>query len=304
MKLVTWNTQWCCGLDGVVSVRRIVEGARAMADFDVLCLQEIACGFDDMPGRPGDQPAELRALLPGFHLFFGAAVDEFDAQGRRQRFGNVIATRLPVSRVQQQALPWPADPGAMSMPRLCSTVTVTAPGLGLLRVMTTHLEYYSASQRLAQARALRELHGQACAQAARPPRAPAAGAPATPFQPKAHTAHALLCGDFNMAATDPAYAEILQPCATHTGPDDHGREKREKREGPDDRLRDAWPLVHPGRAHDPTFRLFDRRYGPDPMACDFVFVSAGLAPNVRRVEVDLQTRASDHQPVVVELGAA
>ena len=66
MNLVTWNTQWCCGMDGVVSPRRIVDGARALADFDVLCLQEIAQGYDDtMPGRPGDQPAELAALLPG-----------------------------------------------------------------------------------------------------------------------------------------------------------------------------------------------------------------------------------------------
>lgn len=39
MKLVTWNVQWFCGLDGAVSVERVVEEARAMADFDVLCLQ-------------------------------------------------------------------------------------------------------------------------------------------------------------------------------------------------------------------------------------------------------------------------
>ena len=42
MKLLTWNTQWCCGLDGVVSPQRIVDGARQLSDFDVLCLQEIA----------------------------------------------------------------------------------------------------------------------------------------------------------------------------------------------------------------------------------------------------------------------
>ena len=44
MKLVTWNTQWCCGMDGVVSPQRIVDGGRAMADFDVLWLQEVAQG--------------------------------------------------------------------------------------------------------------------------------------------------------------------------------------------------------------------------------------------------------------------
>jgi endonuclease/exonuclease/phosphatase family metal-dependent hydrolase len=38
------------------------------------------------------------------------------------------------------------------------------------------------------------------------------------------------------------------------------------------------------------------------MACDFVFVSDDLAGRVRAMEVDGQTRASDHQPVRVRLG--
>jgi endonuclease/exonuclease/phosphatase family metal-dependent hydrolase len=290
MKLVTWNTQWCCGLDGVVSAERIVDGARAMGDFDVLCLQEIASGFDGMPGRPGDQPAELQALLPGFELFFGAAVDEFGADGRRQRFGNLIATRLPVSRVQHHLLPWPADPSVSSMPRMCTVVTLTSPELGSMRVMTTHLEYYSSTQRLAQARAVRALHVEACEQAATPPVAELRG---SPFQPKLHTPQAILCGDFNMAISDPAYAEIQQSFTDPALPVGGT---------PDKRLQDAWPLAHPDRPHDPTFRLFDRKYGPDPMACDFVFVSNALAPRVRRVEVDLLTRASDHQPVMIEFG--
>jgi endonuclease/exonuclease/phosphatase family metal-dependent hydrolase len=79
MKLVTWNTQWCRGLDDRVDVQRIADGARAMADPDVLCLQEIAQGVDAMPGQPADQPAQLQALLPDFQVFFSAAVDEFTA---------------------------------------------------------------------------------------------------------------------------------------------------------------------------------------------------------------------------------
>lgn len=287
MKLVTWNTQWCQGLDGVVSPRRIVEGARAMADFDVLCLQEIASGYTRMPGAPGDQPAELQALLPGFRLFFGAAVEEFDGEGRRMRFGNLIATRLPVAMVRHHPLPWPADPAVSTMPRMCTVVTLQSPGLGALRVMTTHLEYYSATQRSAQARALRALHAEACEQAAAPPKAEL---DPSPFQPKPHTQQALLCGDFNMQASDPAHAEIQQPFALAAAGGAPGM-----------RLQDAWPIVHGQRPHDPTFRLFDKQYGPDPAAFDFVFVSDPLVPRLRRIEVDGRTRASDHQPVLVEL---
>ncbi|MDM0056968.1 endonuclease/exonuclease/phosphatase family protein [Variovorax fucosicus] len=279
MKMVTWNTQWCRGLDGLVRPQRIVEGARAMGDFDVLCLQEIAQGYASMPGAPGDQPAELQALLPGFRIFFGAAVDEFDAQGRRQRFGNLIATRLPVAQVQHHALPWPADGGVCSMPRMCTVVTLRDPALGAVRVMTTHLEYYSKPQRMAQAQALRALHAEACAQAAAPPQADDS---CSPFQAKPHTPHAILCGDFNLAPSEPEYTAIQRPL------------------GPA-RLQDAWPLVHGTAPHAPTFRLFDRSHGPEPMACDFVFVSDTLAPRVQRIDVDLQTRASDHQPVSIEL---
>jgi len=148
-----------------------------------------------------------------------------------------------------------------------------------VRVMTTHLEYYSAPQRLAQALGLRALHDEQCAMAAAPPEESDDG---SPFQTKLHTPHAVLCGDFNAVVSDAAVAAICDRQAAHG-------------------FRDAWPLAHGSTPHAPTFRVFDRTYGPDPMACDFVFVSAGLAPRVRRVEVDLQTRASDHQPVVVEL---
>ncbi len=276
MKLVTWNTQWCCGMDGVVSPQRIVDGARALADFDVLCLQEIAQGYDALPGAHGDQPAQLAALLPGYQLFFGAAVDEFRADGTRQRFGNLIATRLPVLQVQHHALPWPADGGVPSMPRMCTVLTLRDPRLGTLRVMTTHLEYYSKVQRLAQARALCELQAQAGAMAAAPP---AVGDPQALFHTRTHTPHAILCGDFNLEAHEPEYAAI-----TAAG------------------LRDAWTLLHGAAPQPPTFRLFDHTYGPTPIACDFVFVSDGLAAHVQRIDVDGVTQASDHQPVALHLG--
>jgi endonuclease/exonuclease/phosphatase family metal-dependent hydrolase len=284
MKLVTWNTQWCCGLDGTVSPQRIVEGACALADFDVLCLQEIAQGYPRLQGAPGDQPAQIAALLPGYQCFFGAAVDEFGPDGTRQRFGNLIASRLPVLRVQHHALPWPADAGVRSMPRMVTVVTVQSPQLGAVRVMSTHLEYYSAAQRLAQAQALRALHDGQCAMAAAPPEPSDDG---SPFQTKPHTPHAVLCGDFNAQASDAAIAALVTPSAANTA----------------HRWCDAWPLAHGSAPHAPTFRVFDRTYGAAPMACDFVFVSAGLASRVRRVEVDGQTRVSDHQPVAVEFGA-
>ena len=254
--------------------------------FDVLCLQEIAQGFEGLQGAPRDQPEQLAKLLPDYQLFFGAAVDEYvPAPGgtlQRRRFGNLIATRLPVRQVEHHRLPWPADGAVPSMPRMVTTVTVDAPGLGLVRVMTTHLEYYSPRQRMAQAEALRALHAEACERATNPP---APSEPQLPFFGKPHTAQAILCGDFNLEPSEAEYTEI----------------QRAEAAAAPHRWHDAWPLVHGDAPHAPTFRLFDRTYGPEPISCDFCFVDTSLVPRVRELRVDGATRASDHQPVSLVL---
>jgi len=287
LDIVTWNVQWFCGIDEQVSVERVLEHARSMSDFDVLCLQEVAVNYPaltgNMMGNAGfDQVARVREFLAplGFEVFFGAAVDELGRDGRRQQFGNLIATRLPVAHVQRHMLPWPADGGVRSMPRICVSATVLSP-LGPLHVMTTHLEYYSKRQRMAQAQALRELHVQAGGHAAAPPLEDESGGP---FQSKPHAASAILCGDCNFETRDAEYAAVQAEVAA-----------------PARRLVDAWRHVHPGETHAPTFRLFDRRYGPQPIACDFFFVSEDLLPRVKCLEVDLQTRVSDHQPLWLRL---
>lgn len=283
MKLITWNVQWCRGLDGRVDVARIVQGARALADFDVLCLQEVASGYPELAGDAGhDQPALLRQLLPGFEVCFGAAVDELAADGRsRQRFGNVVATRLPVLQVQHHALPWLTGDGLPGMPRLAVSATLRAPWGTPLRVTTTHLEYYSQPARLAQAQALQVLHGQAAARAARPP--DISTYPTGPFRAKPHTVDAILTGDFNFPPDSDEY-RALTTAAPGVPP-----------------LVDSWRQVHGAREHDPTFHVHDSTYSPTPVACDFVFASGAVVPRLRRVEVDLATKASDHQPVLVEL---
>ncbi|MDP2820309.1 MAG: endonuclease/exonuclease/phosphatase family protein [Polaromonas sp.] len=281
MKLITWNVQWFCGLDDVVSVERIVGEVRAMADFDVLCLQEVAVNYPQLTGNAGfDQVARLRELLPDFEVFFGAAVNELGRNGQRQQFGNLVATRLPVAQVQYYPLPYPADGGVRSMPRMCTCLTVLTQ-MRPLRVMTTHLEFYSTRQRLAQAQSLVDIHAQACSQAAHPPLIDETGAP---FQRKVHTQSAVLCGDFNFETSDTEYARIQVEATPGTT-----------------RLTDAWRLVHGNTPHAPTFRLVDRRYGPEPICCDFVFVSDDLKSRVTGIDVNTQTRASDHQPVLLEL---
>ena len=88
---------------------------------------------------------------------------------------------------------WPADPDQMSMPRVVLEA-VLYTDVGPVRLLSTHLEYYSAPQRMAQAEALRTIHAEACDHAVR---LSLHGKVNGPFAPTERPAAAIICGDFN-----------------------------------------------------------------------------------------------------------
>lgn len=282
MKLLSWNIQWCRGVDGRVDAERITRVARELADADVICLQEVACGFPALAGHCGeDQFARLAAAFPGYAAFDGVAVDVPAEGGGRARFGNLLLSRLPVRQVWRHLLPWPADADHADMQRVALEAVVESPTVGALRVTTTHLAYYSATQRLAQVDDLRARHAQAQGHGTPPARADASRGP---FHWRALPAAGIVCGDFNCEPGSPGHARMLEPFADGTPA-----------------FRDAWQVAHPGRPHDDTVGLYDTVQWPRRFACDFVFVSADLAPLVKALAVDSTSAASDHQAVVLTL---
>ena len=262
MRLLSWNVQWCQGLDGTVDPSRIAGEARRIAEPDVACFQEVSIGFH------GDNQVDLlRREFPGYTFVFASAVDVPGAEGARRRFGNVIASRFPVGRVQRHALPWPKS-DAPSMPRCALEAVIQAP-FGALRVITTHLEYYSSAHRAAQIERLRELHAGTNRETSREK-------DEGPFQPQPRPMSAIVCGDFNMPPEDPLRARLLEGFFV-----------------------DAWEHAHPGEPHPHTFHVHEE--GKRPYCCDYVFLSKDLAPRLRTISIDGDNQASDHQPVFVEL---
>lgn len=167
------------------------------------------------------------------------------------------------------------------MQRSCAETVVIVPA-GPLRVLTTHLEYYSARQRLAQVEALRALQEQAADHAANP----GAGKDDSPvFAPRARPLSAVVCGDFNCEPGTTEYRLMSAPLAA-TGAE----------------WRDAWPLVHGAAPHAPTVGMHGAEWPGRQFCCDYFWVSADIAARVRAVDVNVETAASDHQPVVLELG--
>ena len=158
MKLLSWNIQWGRGADGTVDLARTIAAIRMLGDFDVMCLQEVAVGFADLQGpAPQDEVAVLAAAFPGYSAHFAEGVDVPDGRGGRNRFGNLTLSRLPVGQVFRHSLPSPFDAAVPSMPRACLEVVVSGPA-GPVRVLNTHLEYYSRIQRAAQIDALHALY--------------------------------------------------------------------------------------------------------------------------------------------------
>jgi endonuclease/exonuclease/phosphatase family metal-dependent hydrolase len=284
MILITWNVQWCRGIDGTVDPERIVREARGMADFDVLCLQEIADNYPDprLRGSSGeDQFARIGELLPGYSIVPGVAVDQPAESGRRRRFGNLIASRLPVLQVYRYLLPYPLDPGVPGMPRIAIEAVVKAPG-GDARVITTHLEYYSQRQRMAQVEALRGIYAEGHAYARDAQITMSDGGP---FQTYVRPRAAIVTGDCNFEPASAEHRRMLAAFDNATPP-----------------LVDAWHARHPGVPHPATFKIYEKdRPGEPELHCDFIFVGEEVVPRLRDIRVDQQTQAADHQPVILTL---
>ncbi|HEX8609729.1 MAG TPA: endonuclease/exonuclease/phosphatase family protein [Telluria sp.] len=281
MNLITWNIQRGRTPGGQCSIAHTAASLRSVADADVLCLQEVSSGYTDMPGCDGaDQFAQLALAFPGHVPVVGLACDTAGEKGARRQFGNMILSRYPVLQVLRHALPWPADPAVMSMQRIALEATLGTP-LGLVRVTTTHLEYFSRPQRNAQVQRLRELQREAVAHAANP----RAGAPDGPFAAIPRARAALLAGDCNFLPGSWEYHCMQAPFDDGTPA-----------------YADAWPLLHPGQAHAPTVCLHNHPGRPaDPFVCDFLFVSADLAPRVAALRVAPDDFGPDHQPLLMRL---
>jgi endonuclease/exonuclease/phosphatase family metal-dependent hydrolase len=272
--IVTWNIQCGKGCDGATDLARIALVVRAMGEADVICLQEVARNDPGIAGG-ADQTAQLETLFPGYRGVFGPGLDRIqEGAEQRRQFGNMILSRLPVLQVFCHLLPQPPEPGIKHMQR-GAVETVVQTRVEALRVITTHLEYFSARHRAAQIARLRLVHDEAAGHAAAPP------APGnTPYDPVPRPASLVLCGDFNLLPGDAEYKLLFQ-----------------------DPLLDAWRVSRRDEPHPPSTGLYDRVQWPMGGHCrDYFAVTADVAARIRSVEMDMQTDASDHQPLRLVLG--
>jgi endonuclease/exonuclease/phosphatase family metal-dependent hydrolase len=285
MRFCTYNIQYGKGKDERFDLQRI---AAEVAGADVIALQEVE-RFWQRSGMV-DQPAEVARLLPDFHWIYGANLDmdasETDADGRpthrRRQFGNMILSRLPIISARNHLLPKFGAVNQHTMQRGALETVIEMPGIGAVRVYSTHLCHLTSATRLPQVDHLLQIHRNAPAEGG----AWSGGHPnpdagwtegVMPPMPE----NAILMGDFNFTPDDPEYEHFVGPWS-----EDYGRVV------PIEGFVDSWVAA----GHD-------EREGVtcDGKRIDYIFMSSALEAHIAKVRIDVAAAGSDHQPYWCEL---
>ncbi len=283
MLFVTYNVRYGLGQDGLVDLARV---AAAVADADVIALQEIEVNWP----RTGfeDQARRVAALLPHHHWVYGPAFDvdasTRDGQGRvvnrRRQFGTMLLSRTRILSSRLLALPKVKTSDVFNMVNSALEGVVETPG-GAVRAVALHLSHLTENERLLQLDALLAWHRAA---------APEGGAWTGRDQPDVDgwslgeeppmPADAVLLGDFNSEPDGRVYARLT---------------------GSDGGFVDSWTAAGMGDAPCLTWTPYAHAAIQHDRRIDFIFVTPGLAPRVRRVWVDRAALGSDHYPYWVDL---
>ena len=191
--ILSWNIQNGLGVDDELSLKRISYTIKGICNPDVICLQEVSVNMLLADGSFSDQVSELAADFEGYSPFFGVAMDTWNpGQNGRGQYGNLILSRLPIRSAFSHPLPQPADASQKQMPRQMTEATVEAPS-GPLRIMTTHLEFHSQTQRIAQVKRMMDVDADIRLLEKKAP----LFVSDTPYARFERASRSLLCGDFN-----------------------------------------------------------------------------------------------------------
>ena len=278
--ILSWNIQNGQGVDGIVSLDRIANTILEMCDPDIICLQEVSINCKLLDGSRPDQVKQLSNLFSDYKPFFGPAYDiQGDGGEGREKYGNLILSRVPVLSFFNHKLPRLVGSSIRQMPRQLIEITVQTP-LFPLCIMTTHLEYHSETQRYAQLKRILSINKEINNLTKFPPLFDTNG----PYAKLERSNNFVICGDFNFLPKSIEY-DLLTSDKENLEP-----------------LMDAWKLVNPNSIHTPTCGIFDKKQWREGPHCrDFAFISSNIKDNVDNIFVNVETDASDHQPVILTL---
>jgi endonuclease/exonuclease/phosphatase family metal-dependent hydrolase len=268
MLFCTYNIHYGVGGDGRYDVARIAD---AVAEADILCLQEVTRGWAQ--NDHADHAAEIGKRLNRYYRFHGPM--EADAStvapdgtitSRRRSFGNAIVSRWPILWSRGVMLPKTRLTDRFDLQRGYIEAVIAVPS-GALRVYCTHLSHIGAAQRLPQIDALLKAVGDAETVGAT---WDTTGPETFLFQEPslAVPASAIVAGDMNFTPKHPEYPRVLAAG-----------------------LADAWRAAGNSEEEVDSF--------PREGRIDHVFTTPDLAKKVTGARIGYGIPASDHWPVFV-----
>jgi len=283
ISLVTYNTQFCTGLDGQTDINRIISEIKTA---DIICLQEI----DRYWKRSGmiDQAKIIASLIPKYYWAFGPGIDvdssmvsdDGQAVNRRRQHGNMILSRWPLLAVRNHLLPKMELGKPFSSQRAALEVIIDLFGKAC-RVYSVHLAHASAKEREKQILQLLSIidhshHDGRAWSGTDIPKEWATEGPELPL-----TRSIVVAGDFNLTPDSNEYIELCRPMHFKYDPP-----------STKNRLSDGWLITGNDRSsghtminHNPLRRL------------DYILVNNDVADQVETMWVNDQATGSDHKPL-------
>ncbi|MTI10099.1 endonuclease/exonuclease/phosphatase family protein [Curvivirga aplysinae] len=274
MHILSWNIQAGLGCDGEFNLKRISDVICKKGEPDVICLQEVSRNFPEYGND--DQLSYFTKVFPNHDVVWGAAVSGRGDTDSRLEFGNLSLIRSPYlldSRLHR--LPYPVLEDTPQMPRVLIEVAVKYQDSSI-SILNTHLAFHSQYERYAQANYISKLVKEINIRKKNIVPVELAGA----YTPFAKPQFTLLCGDLNLEMMSDEY-ELLT----------------------DDKcLKDCWTYLYEDHMHAPTCGVFDQKQWPHGPHCrDYFMICDDLSDHVENMSVDIETDASDHQPISIFL---
>lgn len=278
MRLLSWNIQSTQGCDGRFDLPRIAAVIKAFGELDVICLQEVSRNLDAYNGD--DQKRGFEQVFAGYQSVWATGFSWPTREGRWQEFGNLTLVRegLLLNR-RSHMLPCPYIGETPQLPRCISEAVIAYQGSSFT-LLNTHLAFHSVRESQLQQDYIHRYCKQILERSQLNELLPIASRTgayvAQPAGPEV-----LLCGDLNIALDSDAY-RLLKLGGNWC---------------------DCFDAIEPEPAkRAPTCGVFDAQIWPEgPHTRDYFLSTQGLFQQVRQMQVNVQTDASDHQPVLLDL---
>ncbi len=284
MRLLSYNIQYGFGRDNAYDLARV---AKVIAEADIAALQEVdrhwsRTGFDDQPRLLAEATGRFAVFAPGFDMDAATPQDPL----RRRQFGPMILSRWPILWSRTHLLPLRRIVTPINT-QTCALEAVIAAPDGPIRLISLHLAHVGRAERLTQIAQL-NAHQAAVATTGGPwsgtDDEPSRNWTESMPEPPCPTS-CLWLGDFNMEPGSPEYHAITGETPYHPGALYAGA------------MVDA--VAHTGQTLHTHEKIISgtRRL----RQLDHIFVTADLAPRLRKTWTEADQIASDHLPLWLEM---